>query len=351
MACQKVLGTDGSLAVTVSVKWRKGVLVIGSKVVEPILSNVVVVEGLERVRILACVRVITFGRLEAVVLCSLYAVDALTLGEIARRLLGLLDKWIGRRRIRSGCIGRNRMLQDGRKRRSRNGGFASSGEHVWVGEADTVLFVTGVERIREGLTITEGVFSRYSLSHGCEVDRLIEYDILTDSNFTVSTISIHLNVLVCFGKDSSVRVTNEMSLEGTRCIDFAVTVIEGNIDPAATPERVKLADVDVPPRNQVIGRVTTSRVIVEGVCITRVFHCETPVAAGNGGVRVQHRYVCLDSYDTNRALCDTVRRSSGLNAIAEGRGSLFKRLGAVVVLRVKSKEPISVLVALLPGRV
>jgi hypothetical protein len=74
---------------------RKGVLVIRSKVVEPILSNVVFVEGLERVRILACVRVITLGRLEAVVLCSLYAVDALNLGEIARRLLGLLDKWIG----------------------------------------------------------------------------------------------------------------------------------------------------------------------------------------------------------------------------------------------------------------
>jgi hypothetical protein len=216
-----------------------------------------------------------------------------------------------------------------------------------------VLFVTGVERIREGLTITEGVFSRYSLSHGCEVDRLIEYDILTDSNFTVSTISIHLHVLVCFGKDSSVRVTNEINLEGTRCIDFAATVVEGNIDPAATPERVKLADVDVPPRNQVIGRVTISRVIVEGVCVTRVFHCETPVAAGDGRVRVQHRYVRLYSYDTNRALCDTVRvliaRSSGLNAIAEGRGSLFKRLGAVVVLRVKCS--ISVLVALLPGRV
>jgi hypothetical protein len=146
-----------------------------------------------------------------------------------------------------------------------------------------------------------------------------------------------------------------MSLEGTRCVNFAVTVVEGNTDPAATPERVKLADVDVPPRNQMIGRVTISRVKVEGVCVTRVFHCETPVAAGDGRVRVQHRNVCLDSYDVNRALCDTVRvliaRSCGLNAIAEGRGSLFKRLGAVVILRVKSKEPISVLVALLPGRV
>jgi hypothetical protein len=218
-----------------------------------------------------------------------------------------------------------------------------------------VLFVTGVERIREGLTVAEGVFSRHSLSHGCEVDRLIEYDVHTDSNFTVSTISIHLNVFVCFGKDSSARVTNEMSLEGTRCVDFTVTVVEGNIDPAATPERVELADVDVPPRNHVIGRVTISGVIVEGVCVTRVFHCETQVGAGNGGIRVQDRYVRLDSYDTNRALCDTIRvliaRSSGLNAIAEGRGSLFKRLGAVVVLRVKSKEPIDVFVALLPGRV
>jgi hypothetical protein len=144
-----------------------------------------------------------------------------------------------------------------------------------------VLIISGVERVREGLTVTEGVFKRYSLSHRCEVDRLIEYDILTDSNF-----SIHLNVLVSFGEDSSVRVTNEMSLEGTRCVDFTVTVGEGNIDPAATPERVELADVDVPPRNHVIGRVTISRVTVEGVCVTRIFHCETPVAVGYGGVRV-----------------------------------------------------------------
>jgi hypothetical protein len=71
-------------------------------------------------------RVVTLGRLEAVVLCSLYAVDALNLGEIARRLLGLLDKWIGRRRIGAGFFERNRRLQDGRKRRSRNGGLASA---------------------------------------------------------------------------------------------------------------------------------------------------------------------------------------------------------------------------------
>jgi hypothetical protein len=89
-----------------------------------------------------------------------------------------------------------------------------------------MLGVTGVERIREGLAVTEGVFSRHSLAHRCKVDRLIEYDVLTDLNFTVSTISIHLNLLVCFGKDSSVRRTNEMSLEGKRCVDFTVTVVE-----------------------------------------------------------------------------------------------------------------------------
>jgi hypothetical protein len=134
-----------------------------------------------------------------------------------------------------------------------------------------------------------------------------------------------------------------------------VTIIEGDRDPAATPERVDLTDIDVSPRNQVIGGVTTSGVIVEGVCVTSVFHCETPVAPGHGGVRVQHCYIRLDSYNANRALCDTVcvliARSSGLNAIAEGRGSLFERPGAVVVLRVKSKEPIGVFVALLPGQV
>jgi hypothetical protein len=109
---------------------RKGVVVIRSEVVEPIRSNVVFVERLERVRILACQSSVTLGGLEAVVLCSLYAVDALNLGEITRRLLGLFDKRIGRRRIRAGCIGRKRRLQDGRKRRSRNGVLASAREHV-----------------------------------------------------------------------------------------------------------------------------------------------------------------------------------------------------------------------------
>jgi hypothetical protein len=117
---------------------------------------------------------------------------------------------------------------------------------------DTVLGVTSVEGIREGLAVTEGVFGRHSLAHGRKSDRLIEYDILTDSNLTVSTISIHLNVLVCFGKDSSVRVNNEMSFESTRCVDFTVTIVEGDIVPAATPETVELTDIDVSPRNQVI---------------------------------------------------------------------------------------------------
>jgi methyl coenzyme M reductase beta subunit len=57
-----------------------------------------------------------------------------------------------------------------------------------------------LQGIREDLAVTEGVFGRHNLAHGREV----EYDILTDSNLTVSTISIHLNVLVCFGKDSTI---------------------------------------------------------------------------------------------------------------------------------------------------
>jgi hypothetical protein len=60
---------------------------------------------------------------------------------------------------------------------------------------------------------------------GREVDILIEYDIFTYSNFTLSTINIHFNVLISSGEHSGVRIINEMSLEGTRCVDFTVTVI------------------------------------------------------------------------------------------------------------------------------
>jgi hypothetical protein len=93
----------------------------------------------------------------------------------------------------------------------------------------------------------------------------------------------------------------------------------------------------------------------QGVCVTSVLHRETPVALGDGGFQVQLCYIRLDSDDPNRALCDTVlvliARSSRFNVIAEGRGSLFECFRAVVVLRVESKEPVGVLVTLLPGRV
>ena len=40
-----------------------------------------------------------------------------------------------------------------------------------------------------------------------------------------------------------------MGLECTRCIDFTIAVTKRDVDPAATPERVEFADVNVPPRN------------------------------------------------------------------------------------------------------
>jgi hypothetical protein len=49
-----------------------------------------------------------------------------------------------------------------------------------------------------------------------------------------------------------------MSLEGTRCVDFNVTVVLRIINPAATPEKVELTNINVSPRNQVIGGVTIS---------------------------------------------------------------------------------------------
>jgi hypothetical protein len=93
------------------------------------------------------------------------------------------------------------------------------------------------------------------LTTRCKVDRLIEDYILTDTYFAIRTISVHLNVLVHLGKDGGVGVTNEVCLQCTRCVDLTMSVVEGYIDPAATPEGVELTDVDVPPRNHVIGGV------------------------------------------------------------------------------------------------
>jgi hypothetical protein len=137
---------------------RKGVLVIGSKVVESTLSNVVFDEGLEHVRILGCRNSITLGGFKAVVLCSLYAVDALNLGEIARRLLRLLKKRIGRRRIHtgSGATGSFRM--------GARGGAGTGGSPVRESICESARGVTDVEGIREGLAVTEGVFGGHSLA-------------------------------------------------------------------------------------------------------------------------------------------------------------------------------------------
>ena len=59
-----------------------------------------------------------------------------------------------------------------------------------------------------------------------------------------------------------------------------MSVVEGYVDPAATPEGVKLTDVDVPPRNQVIGGVLIAGMIVKGMGVTSIGHGETPVRSG-----------------------------------------------------------------------
>ena len=90
----------------------------------------------------------------------------------------------------------------------------------------------------------------------CKVDRLIEdYVVLTNTNFAISTISVYLDVLICLSEDGSVGVTNEVRFQSRRCVDLTMSVVEGNVDPTATPERVELTDVDVPPLNHVIGGV------------------------------------------------------------------------------------------------
>ena len=79
---------------------------------------------------------------------------------------------------------------------------------------------------------------------------MIEDDILTNTHFAISTISVDLDVLVCLSEDGSVGITDEERFQSTRCINFTMSVVEGYVDPTATPEGVKLTDVDVPPGNQ-----------------------------------------------------------------------------------------------------
>jgi hypothetical protein len=50
--------------------------------------------------------------------------------------------------------------------------------------------------------------------------------------------------------DGSVGITDEERFQSTRCVNFTMSVVEGYVDPTATPEGVKLTDVDVPPGNQ-----------------------------------------------------------------------------------------------------
>jgi hypothetical protein len=96
-----------------------------------------------------------------------------------------------------------------------------------------------------------------------------------------------------------------------------MSVVEGYVDPAATPEGVKLTDVDVPPRNHVMGGVFVAGMIVEGMGVTCIGHSETSVQSRDRRIGVEH-----DCNDSDGAFGDAVSvliaRCCGLNAIAVG---------------------------------
>jgi hypothetical protein len=278
------------------------------------------------------------------------AVNALYVRDIARRYQGRGRRVVGRRRIHSGCVLTRRYLEYWCKRWSREiaGARRKSGEDRGVGESDTVVSAVRTQRVREDGHVAESILCRHLLTTWCKVDRLIEDYILTDTYLAIRTISVYLDVLVHLGKEGGVGVNNEVRFQSTRCVDLTMSVVEGYVDPAATPEGVKLTDVDVPPRNHVMGGVFVAGMIVEGMGVTCIGHSETSVQSRDRRIGVEH-----DCNDSDGAFGDAVSvliaRCCGLNAIAVGWGGLKEGVGAVVVLGVESDEAVSVFLTVLQG--
>ena len=82
---------------------------------------------------------------------------------------------------------------------------------------------------------------------------MIEDDIFTTAYFTETSVCIDFNYFISTGKFRRVIITNEVGLVRTRRTNFGFAFGSRDEDVTTREERVELCDINVAPRNEVIG--------------------------------------------------------------------------------------------------
>ena len=123
-----------------------------------------------------------------------------------------------------------------------------------VSKADTGRCNVGVARDGQAAGEVDSIVCGHvRRTSTAEVDRMIEDDIFTTTYFTETSVYIDFNYFVCSRKFRCVIITNEVGLVCTRRTNFRFAFGSRDEDVTTREERVELGDINVAPRNEVIG--------------------------------------------------------------------------------------------------
>ena len=130
-----------------------------------------------------------------------------------------------------------------------------------VSKADTGRCNVGVARDGQAAGEVDSIVCGHvRRTSTAEVDRMIEDDIFTTTYFTETSVCIDFNNFISTCKFRRVIITNEVGFVRTRRTNFRFTFGSRDEDVATREERVELCDINVAPRNEVMGRVVDARV-------------------------------------------------------------------------------------------
>lgn len=147
----------------------------------------------------------------------------------------------------------------------------------------------------------------------------------------MGTITLDLNDLKCLYQIGHKNRINKVCSICSSVANFNRAVGLGNVVVTACIERMELCDIDMSPRNEMVGGSAKSGERVERVRVARVGHCKIPVASLFG-------YVCLGCNDANCTFRNSVSllvsRMCPLKAVADGGRELEESIGTIATLSI-----------------
>jgi hypothetical protein len=176
------------------------------------------------------------SRRDAIVLSRVDAVDAVYLRDIPERVGWSAEHGLRRVRVRAQVR------------------LVSAVLSFMISKADTGRWNVGVAGDGEAASEVECVVGGH-VRWTCttEVDRMIKDDIFTTAYFTETSVCIDFNYFISTCKFRRVIITNEVGLVRTRRTNFRFAFGSWDEDVTTREERVELCDINVAPRNEVIG--------------------------------------------------------------------------------------------------